>query len=181
MREYNQNFWNLVEPLHAATGAFCRKLMGDRDEGDDLYQEAIYKALTRFEQLRDPEAFRPWLYRIITNCHRNRVATHWWRRFVRLGRSHESIPIPGDLAEQVEARRRLEVALKPLSPKDRTLLLLYETEGWSVAELADMTGISIDAVKARLSRARRKTKAALQRNQKILVEAGARVLTGDGM
>lgn len=161
MREHEDNFWSLLEPQHTAAGAFCRKLTGDRDEGDDLYQEAVVRALDRFSQLRDPDAFRPWFYRIIINCYHNRIAGPWWRRFVRLGREHDSIPSQEDPAGRVDARLRLEHALRPLSTKDRSLLLLYETEGWTVTELAGLSNLSTDAVKARLSRARRKAKHAL--------------------
>ena len=136
-------------------------LAGNREDGDDLYQEAVCRALPRFGQLRDPEAFRPWLYRIIVNCHRNRAATPWWKRSERLRPEHDKIASSERVAGPIHARLRLAVAMKPLSIKDRALVLLFDLEGWSVSELAGLAGISEDAVKARLSRSRKKMKAAL--------------------
>ena len=51
-----------------------------RDDGDDLYQDALVSALGAFEQLRDQASFRPWLYRIIVNQFRNRMRSSWFRR-----------------------------------------------------------------------------------------------------
>jgi RNA polymerase sigma-70 factor (ECF subfamily) len=161
MRDDNQHFWELLEPLHASAGAFCRMLAGNREDGDDLYQEAVCRALTRINQLREPAAFRPWLYRIIINCHRNRVATPWRRRLERLLPKHEAVLNSDRVAGPIHARLRLEIAMKPLSVKDRALVLLFETEGWSTTELAGLAGVSVDSVKARLSRTRRKMKTAL--------------------
>ncbi len=179
MRDNNDQFWNLVKPEHAAASAFCRKLTGSRDDGDDLYQDAIFRALTRFEQLRDHGSFRQWLYRIIVNCYRNRLSDRWWRRFLPLGPVHDNIPSQGNVERQVMARRNLEIAFKPLSAEDRALLILFEAEGWPVADLAEMSGQSVSAVKARLSRARKKSKSALERHLRDVTGANKKSLTGD--
>ncbi len=161
MHEDNQQFWNLLEPLHRSAEAFCRMLAGNREDGDDLYQEAVCRAMPRLGQLRDPDAFRPWLYRLIVNCHRNRVATPWWRRFERLKPEHEVVVAAERVSGPIHARRRLAIAMRPLSVHDRALVLLFDIEGWPVAELAQLSGASEVSVRARLSRARRKMKAAL--------------------
>ncbi len=163
MHDDNQTFWNLLKPLHAKAEAFCRLLAGNREDGDDLYQEAVCRALPRLDQLRDPGAFRPWLYQIIVNCHRNRVTSPWWRRFERLKPEHDVIASSERVAGPVHARMRLDIAMKPLSVQDRALVLLCDIDGWTVAELAGLVGASEDAVKKRLSRARKKMKAALLR------------------
>jgi len=178
MRDNSQQFWVLLEPLHGEVGAFCRKLARDRDEGDDLYQDAVCRALSQFDQLRDPGAFRAWLYRIIINCHCNRVTSPWWRRFERLPMEHEAVPFKDRIAERVQARLRLKIAMKPLSTRDRALVLLFETEGWSTSELAELRGISVDAVKARLSRARRKMKATLLKYLASRPGVDTKLLTG---
>lgn len=136
-------------------------LAGNRDDGDDLYHESVCRALPRIGQLRNPEAFRPWLYRIIVNCHRNRVATPWWRRTERIKPEHEQIAGSTRLADPIHARLRLAIAMKPLSTKDRALVLLFDIEGWTIAELAELAGLSNNAVKKRLSRSRKRMKTTL--------------------
>lgn len=156
-------FWRLLEPEHAKAEAFCRKLAGGRDDGDDLYQDALVSALSAFEQLRDLDSFRPWLYRIIVNQFRNRTRSGWFRRRQPLTdevvQSHRTEHPESKLA----ARRTLSRALARLSATDRALVVLFELEGWSIRELAGMTGKSETAIKARLARARSKMREHLMR------------------
>jgi RNA polymerase sigma-70 factor (ECF subfamily) len=149
-------FWNLVEPEHLKARAFCRKLMGNREDGDDLYQDCLVRALSRFTDLREIESFRSWLYRIVISVYRNRIRRPWWRRFAPLTADVAS-SLPGDNPLAVlTARRRLEYAFKALSSEDRALVTLFELQGWSTSDVAAMTGLSESNVRVRLSRARRK-------------------------
>lgn len=146
-------------------GAFCRTIAGNRDDGDDLYQEAAYRAMISFDQLRDQSSFRPWFYRIIVNSHRNRITTPWWRRFRSLGDEAESMASPERLIGPIHARISLDAAMRSLSVRDKALVLLADLDGWSIAELAELAAMSEDAVRARLSRARRKMKKALLKRE----------------
>ena len=73
-------FWQALEPEYRRALLFCRKLMGDRDKGDDLFQDSLVTACTRFGDLRDPGAFRPWLYRVMISTFQSSVRRPWWRR-----------------------------------------------------------------------------------------------------
>ena len=148
----NDLFWTRLEPLHEKAAAFCRKLAGGRDEGDDLYQESLLTALRRFETLRDPAAFRPWLYRIMVNSYKNRLRRPWRRR----APMPENMPEAAHPVERLTARRWLERAFKALKPPEKALVVLFELEGWSVAELAELYGRPEGTIKARLARARKK-------------------------
>ena len=149
-------FWNFVEPEHLKARAFCRKLMGNREDGDDLYQDCLVRALSKFASLRDMDAFRAWLYRIIVNVYKNRIRRPWWQKVIPLS-TEVSETLTGDNPVAVlTARRRLEYAFMALSPEDRALVTLFELEGWSTAETASMTGLSESNVRVRLMRARRK-------------------------
>lgn len=147
-------FWKLLEPEHARAQAFCGRLAGNPEDGDDLYQDALVRALPAFDSLKDQAAFKSWLYRIIVNLYKSHVSRPWWRRF---------LPLTPELAERatgdnpighLTARRRLEVAFGALSPGDKALVTLKEIEGWSIADLAAMTGRSEGSIKVRLCRAR---------------------------
>ncbi len=173
----NRNlFYSLLEPVHPQAEAFCRKLAGNREDGDDLYQEGLLKALTSFESLRDHAAFKNWLYRILVNGHKNRARTSWWKRRVSLtaemvesGPSHD----PGGL---YSARRRLNLALAVLKPEDRAMVVLNELEGWSVSDLARLFEKPDGTIKARLHRARKKM---LERLGRTVDEQQLKDLTGD--
>jgi len=142
---------------------FCRKLMGDRDRGDDLYQDALVIAYTKFPDLRDRTAFRPWLYRILVRTFHSTVRRSWWK--VRVSNiSPEDLPLSViNPIEALAARRWLERAFQAVSPQEQTLITLYELEQWTVAELAELYGKSEGSIKTRLFRTRRKMRKALIR------------------
>jgi len=156
-------FWTLLKPVHPMAAGFCRKLTGDRDEGDDLYQDGLLAALRNFDTLRDEATFRPWLFRILINRYKNRQRSGWWRRRITLNTEvveHDRKVNPQD---EYNSRRWLQRALSALSPEDRALIVLYEIEGWPVAELAATFGRPAGTIKTRLRRARRKMRETLER------------------
>jgi RNA polymerase sigma-70 factor (ECF subfamily) len=159
----NELFWKLLKPVHPRAEAFCRRLAGNRDEGDDLYQEGLLLALRKFGSLREKAAFRAWLFRLLINCYKNRRRSEWLTRHIRLtgklGESGEGFDPRG----QFSSRRWLKRALKVLSPENRALIALFEIEGWSVAELAEMYHKPEGTIKARLSRSRQKMRKELER------------------
>lgn len=161
MDETGARFWELLEPEYSRAMLFCRKLAADRERGDDLFQDALVAALTRFHSLRDEEAFRAWLYRIIVNAFRSKTRRPWWKRRVSLTEEVELGLIGDNPIETHTARRLLDRAMQVLSPEAQALITLYELEGWSIAELAKMNRLSEGSVKARLFRARNKMKKVL--------------------
>ncbi|PKK83261.1 MAG: hypothetical protein CVT49_09660 [candidate division Zixibacteria bacterium HGW-Zixibacteria-1] len=163
MKQNRDLFWNLVESEHLRARAFCRKLMGSRDDGDDLYQDSLVCALARFNSLRKIEAFRPWLYRIMINRFKNHRRRSWWKRFLPLTDETADSPVGVNPYPAIAARRRLEIGFKALSPDEQALIMLHEMNGWTIAELAGMTGKSEGNVRVRLTRARRKMREALIR------------------
>jgi RNA polymerase sigma-70 factor (ECF subfamily) len=169
MADKRDHFWELLEPEHAKIRAFCRRLAGDHDDGDDLCQGALMQAYQRFESLRDPESFRPWLYRIAVNRYHNGRQRSFWRRLVRLEAAPESDP-GFDPTGAYQAGRLLERAFKGVSPADRALVLLFETEGWTAAELGVLAGKSEAATRVRLCRIRSRMRNTLARHAAKIVK-----------
>ena len=150
----NKNrFWQLLEVEHSKAEAFCRRLAGNRDDGDDLYQEALLQAWNKFDNLRDENSFRPWLYRIMVNKFKS-----WYRRNKRFDQTdidkYQTSPTE-DITGRLFAKFILQTAFKSISAEDRSLIILYEIEGWSVAELSSIFAKPEGTIKARLSRARK--------------------------
>jgi RNA polymerase sigma-70 factor (ECF subfamily) len=156
-------FWKLVEPEDVRARAYCRKLTGNREDGDDLYQDALVKALIAFESLRQLDSFRPWLYRIIINIFKNRIKQPWWKRIVPLTPDiYETVAADNPVPRQA-ARRRLEIAFRAVSPEDRALVTLFELEGRSINEIAELSGKASGTIRVRLFRARNKMRQAIIR------------------
>jgi RNA polymerase sigma-70 factor (ECF subfamily) len=156
-------FWKLVEPENLRARAYCRKLMGNRDDGDDLYQDSLVSALTSFRSLRDVKGFRPWLYRIIINAFKNHCRRSWWRKVVPLTPGIAAVLEGENPLRSHAIRRKLQVAFKALTPSERALVTLHELQGWGISELATLAGKSEGSIRTRLSRARRKMRNALIR------------------
>ncbi len=162
--ERNRNlFWELVEGEHLKARGFCRKLIGNRQDGDDLYQDSLVTALSKFDSLREINSFRPWFYRIIVNHFKNTIRRPWWTKITPMTKEISESLGGKDPFDAYSARQRLEVAFKVLKPEDQTLVTLFELEGWSIAELAESYDKNIGVIKMRLSRSRAKMRNALMK------------------
>ena len=148
-----ERFGRLIAPIHDAALAFARCLCRSRADGDDLFQESLVRALAKLETLRDDNAFRHWLYRVIVSVHRNRCRGAFWRRLVPLG----DRDVAGeDLSRGAD---RARAALSTLPAEQRETIVLFEIEGWQIDEIAALHGVSASAVKSRLVRGRDRLRA----------------------
>jgi len=164
MKTMSRNlFWTLLEAEHPKAEAFCRKLAKNRDDGNDLYQDALLTAWRKFKTLRNVESFRPWLYKIIVNTYNSQCRKPWWNSFVNLSREVLENRQVRDTSGQITARIWLEKAFKVLSAEERALVILFELEGWNITELAGLYGKPEGTIKSRLSRARRKMREEIAR------------------
>ncbi len=120
------------------------------NDAEDAVQEALFTASRRLMDLRQIECFASWLFRIVKReCNR-------LKRGLR-GFMHE--PITDDIADTcvVEHRglaRDLAAAMESLPPHYREIVLLRDLEGMSINELSEKLGLTREATKARLHRAR---------------------------
>ena len=138
----------LLEPVHERAVSFARSVSRAREDGDDLIQEALIRALDKLPTLRDDAAFKPWLFRIIINLHRNRSRRAFWKRLIPLAGNETTE------AADLGSVERARLALAQLAADQREAIVLHDIEGWSVGEIADLDGVSMSAIKSRLSRGR---------------------------
>jgi len=158
-----EQFWKLLEPVHAQAEAFCRRLTGSRDDGDDLYQESLLTAMRKSGTIRETGSFRPWLFRIIVNSFKNRNKQPWWRRRTEMAPELIEAESGNDPRGQLDSARWLERAMAALTAEDRAMIVLFEIEGYPVAELASIFGKPEGTIKARLFRARKKMRERIER------------------
>lgn len=124
---------------------------GDSQLADDVAQEALIKAWLSCDGFRNPAKFNAWIYRIAYNTFLNK------KRGERSTVSYDAAYDIADTARADEAFRYqdLYAALSMLSAKERTAVLLYYMEDYSIKEIAETTEVSQDAVKQHLSRGRK--------------------------
>ena len=146
--------------------------IGDYEEAADLTQETFLSAHKARDQFRGDSKIYTWLYRIAHN--------HCKNRFKQRGRQREmegpslDAGLPGDgfedaapareiadwtqspslLLEQKELQAQINRAVNSLAPEYRVVLVLREVDGLSYTEIAEVTGLTLEAVKTRLNRAR---------------------------
>ncbi|MFC1659966.1 RNA polymerase sigma factor [Gemmatimonadota bacterium] len=131
-------------------------ITGNREDAEDVAQEAFLVALDRLEDCRSPERFGGWLLTIVRNRSKNLLR----REKIRGGEEIAESLIPGegtpeeDLAG-VELREHLETALVGLSEIRRDVLLLHDLEGWKHREIAERLGIPEGTVRSHLHFARK--------------------------
>jgi len=156
-------FANLIEPHLTPLLRIIQRTMGQHADVDDIVQQAALKALTHLEQFRCEASFRTWLIQIGLNEARQWRRHYASSRFVPLDTALLlQLPIVDErhspLAEtqRREAAVRLRAALDQLPEKYRTIIYLRDLECLSLADVAQLLGLTVPAVKTRQLRARRK-------------------------
>jgi len=141
------------------------RLIGRREDVEDVGQEVLVRLYYSLEQLRAPEVFEPWLYRLTVNAAYDYLRKQR-RRESRMADLSEEQALAADAAassqqaleekQKVQIRETVGLLLDSVSEEDRILLTLKEVQGLSVKELKSIYRIRENALKVRLFRARRR-------------------------
>jgi RNA polymerase sigma-70 factor (ECF subfamily) len=130
-------------------GRYLVAMVRDRTLAEDLLQDTFHDALRAWDKLDRIGNERAWLYGIAR--HRALGALRRHRRFqrvlVRLAGAREG----GEEGDEALVAL-LDLLKRELSPELRALVLLRYVHGFQAAELAEMTGLSPEAVRQRLAR-----------------------------
>lgn len=151
-----------IEAQIPALRRFARSLARNPDDADELVQDTLLQALSRWRQLRRPESIRAWLFQILFNLHRTRGRGRQ-RDLARFsdadGADH---PDPsGDPAQALHLGDTL-AALARLPQDQRIALELVAVEDMTYEEVARVTDVPIGTVMSRLSRARERLRSELE-------------------
>jgi RNA polymerase sigma-70 factor (ECF subfamily) len=149
-------------------------LTSNREDAADLTQDAFIKAFSSINRFRGRSSFFTWLYRIAVNTTLSQLKKNRLRRFFSLENINEeasSSEIVEALAERTrtekgalvsELQERLNEAFQKLSPKHRSVVVLFEIEGLSHQEISEVVGCSVGTVRSRLHYAKQQLQAYLQ-------------------
>ncbi|HMA22916.1 MAG: RNA polymerase sigma factor [Gemmatimonas sp.] len=133
---------------------FAVRMVGNRDEAEDVLQSAFIRAFRALDSCRDPARFGAWLYRIVANECRTFVMRRA-RRDRRIVRDESQFHAAA-VDPAVDARETLEdveYALAQLDVDQREAFLMKHVEDMSYEEMADVTGVGVSALKMRVKRA----------------------------
>lgn len=137
-------------------GALWRLSGGDPGLAEDLLQEAFVRAWRKLDSFRGDSRFTTWLHRLAVN-----VALS--DRRTRVKRVEKETTLEGAAERTISGakdvymgdRMDLEQAIATLPERARSVLVLYDIEGYSHAEVAEITGMAVGSSKAQLHRARK--------------------------
>ncbi len=181
--------WRVVQQVQAGdVAAFDRLILkyrerlysviynmtANREDAADLAQDAFIKAFQSINRFQGQSTFFTWLYRIavnstVTHLRKNRLRTFFsLEKIAEEGKSSEVIAalIDQSGAERgafvKELQEKLNEALQKLSINHRTVVTLFEIDGLSHAEIAEIMNCSIGTVRSRLHYAKQLLQAELQ-------------------
>jgi RNA polymerase sigma-70 factor, ECF subfamily len=152
-----------MERYGKATYNFAYRLTRNESDASDLTQEAFIRVFRAWRSFKPGTSFLSWIYRIVTNLHRDEL-----RR--RKGRYQEEIPEANE-PQQFGSGRPLAVqpieeyidgylsepvskALSELTAEQREIVLLADVDDFSYQEIGEIIGCSVGTVRSRLHRAR---------------------------
>jgi RNA polymerase sigma-70 factor (ECF subfamily) len=142
------------------------RLIGRPEDVEDVAQEVFVRLYYSLDQLRTPEVFEPWLYRLTVNAAYDYLRRRKRRAEARMSDLSEQQVLMADSSagvKQEESEREksrvrdfMESLFRHVSEEDRVLLLLKEVEGLSLKELEQIYHVKENALKVRLFRARQR-------------------------
>jgi RNA polymerase sigma-70 factor (ECF subfamily) len=153
----------LLARHQAAVYRFGAKMCRDEEDAKDVLQETMIAAVRSIPEFRGTSAVSTWLYAIARSfCIKKRRTSKFAPERMesleaqpeQAARVVDARRSPEDDAAGRQLRSALEAAISELEPMYREVLVLRDVEGPSAAEVAEITGASVEAVKSRLHRAR---------------------------
>jgi RNA polymerase sigma-70 factor (ECF subfamily) len=158
-----------VDENSASVYGLALKLLGDEQEAEDVLQETFLSAFRAIDRFEGRSKLSTWLYRIAYNASlmhlRKRERMTTFSLDQPYGDEEQARPVAGDLLVDwstlpddrlltAEARQEMDRAIAQLPQSLRAAFVLRDIQGLSGAETAEILGISVQAVKNRLHRAR---------------------------
>jgi RNA polymerase sigma-70 factor (ECF subfamily) len=165
--------WDRYAPM--VYGVLDRAL-GSADDSEDLTQEVFLRVFAAIRTVRDPSAFRSFIYSAALRMLRWHLRAKRVRRLLSLSDSGE-LPeraSPADDSEGRDVLRRFYRLLDELGAQERTAFVLRHFEGLTLDEVGRLTGASLATVKRRIRRASERVTTLAQRDPELSGYLGLR-------
>jgi len=171
-RNKQKSFTELVRPNLERMYRLAYRLTGHRDDAQDLVQDVLLKLCSQLDRLREVDALSAWLNRVLYHQFIDNQRRYASRRMHIV--SYPELSADPDRAEALQASTedlvegeftitRLRAALNQLSDDHSLIINLHDVEGYTLTEIAEITGVPHGTLKSRRQRAR-------ERLQKLLDE-----------
>jgi RNA polymerase sigma-70 factor (ECF subfamily) len=172
-------FNELVVAYERRVFALVFRMIGRREEAEDLAQEVFVQVFKAIDQFRGESKLSTWIFRIAVNLCKNRAKYLSRRRSGEQDDVHEmadrmsgdggkgvtvgDIARPDEMLEGVQLERIVKRAIAEVDPDFREVLILRDVEDMSYDEIAQVTGLAEGTVKSRIFRARAQLRALVEK------------------
>ncbi len=159
-------FRRIVEQHHRSLYLMASRVVGDAFEAQDLVQESLAKAYVHLDRFDPSFRLSTWLHRITLNTCRDHLKSARRRErasgAMPAGDRPDDALRPDDELVRRDRAARVQEAIGQLKPSYREVLVLKDLQGMSYAEIKQITGHPITALKIRVVRARAKLRRFLE-------------------
>jgi RNA polymerase sigma-70 factor (ECF subfamily) len=149
--------WSIDRERWRQVYRFAYRMLGRREEAEDVVQEALLRLARNGSAVTDGESTRRWLFVVARNLCLDRLRRHARRRETltedvdRLGALERN---PAEAAAGRERAACIAAAIAELTPELREAIILREYEAMNYEQIADVTGCPLGTIKSRIARAR---------------------------
>ena len=160
------DFWDIYYNYHDRVKKFIFALIKDEWVADDLIQETFIRVQHNLNQLRDDAKLKPWIFRIAYN-----LCQDHFRKMSKLPENEPALiekkeiltePLFLKEFEQLQMGACVQDKIGLLPETYRTVIVLYDLMEFHHQEIAETLDVSVENVKVRLHRARKKLKTILE-------------------
>lgn len=168
------DFWDIYYDYYGRVRRFIFALVKDEWVADDLIQETFIKVQKNSNQLRDESKLSSWIFRIAYNLCQDhfRKTSQSSKREQVFSEKKEilSEPLFQKEFEQHQMGECVQDKIRLLPESCQTVLVLFDLMEFSHQEIAEILDVSVESVKVRLHRARKKLKAILEKECRFEVD-----------
>lgn len=157
------SFEQLVGELSGPLFGYLRKMLGNGADADDLLQETLMRIARSLPTLEKSAAVKSWAFRIASNLAIDHIRRNKRASLVEFTEEHDPDDQEEDRLVLDEMNSCVREVIDGLPPDYRAAIVLFNLEGKSVAETAEILGTSVGATKVRIHRAKQRLKEALNR------------------
>ena len=156
-------FERLLRPHIDPMYRFAYRLCGSRDDAEELVQSFLVRLYPKFEKIEKIEKLTPWLCRGLYNLYvdgyrRQQRENAIFEAGMMIDEASDNTDTTFFEVNNLELNSRIESALEKLNPDQRLVVLLHDSEGYTLDELSEILKVPLGTLKSRLNRAHARLK-----------------------
>ncbi|MGM7680804.1 RNA polymerase sigma factor [Cytobacillus sp. Hm23] len=163
--DYNDDFSQLISKNHQRIHTYCFHMLRNVLDAEDATQEVFVKAYNNLHKITKETNLSAWLYKIAYHHCLNVIKRQRLIKFIPFQPSNEPLAHNITTMHETEFSEEISDALRELSAKERTIIILKTVQELSYAEIEQIMSTNQPAVRKCYERARKKLKRYLLANE----------------